>query len=195
MNLSETITDKIQQEHRVSKERCVWFVDNHEAVYVELERQLSCRNPRKAAARELTPINTGAKVLERHRESQLECQLSSRIPSQAAGREQMPISYHTSDCEGHVDSQEVSQENNRSFDYSQAAFTRALGLLDDDPPSPADSQELTRGLAQERAVSPSLADRLSRSLDESQEVQAPAGPNILLHNDAGLHDEDGEDGV
>lgn len=194
-NLRETITDKVQQEHRVSKERREGFVDNHEAVHAELERQLSSRNPGRAAARELTPINTGARVLERHRESQLERQLSSRIPSQAAGREQTPISYHARDLEGHVDSQEVSQENDGSFDYSQTAFARALGLLDDDPASPADSQELTRGLARERAVSPSLANRLSLSLDESQEGQAPAGPNILQHDDAGRDDEDGEDGV
>ena len=103
-NLRETITDKVEQEHRVSKERCEGFVNNHEEVHAELERQLSSRNPRRAAARELIPINTGVRVLERHRESQLERQLLSRIPSQAAGREQTPISYHARDLEGHVDS-------------------------------------------------------------------------------------------
>ena len=92
------------------------FVDNDEAVHAELERQLSSRNLRRAAAQDLTPINTGARVLERHRESQLKCQLSSRNPSPAAGREQKPISYHARDLKGHVDGQEVSQENDGSFD-------------------------------------------------------------------------------
>ena len=140
-NLREMITNKVQQEPGVSKEWREGFVDNHEAVHTKLQRQLSSRNPGRAAARELTPMNTGTRVLERHQESQLEGQLSSRIPSQAAGREQTPISYHTSDLEGHVDSQEVLQENDWSFDYSQTVFARALGLLDNDPASPADSQE------------------------------------------------------
>ena len=65
----------------------------------------------------------------------------------------------------------------------------------DDSASPADSQELTRGLAWERAVSPSLANRLSLSVDESHEGLAPAGPNILQYNDAGWDEEDSEDGV
>ena len=43
-------------------------------------------------------------------------------------------------------------------------------------------------------MSASLANRLSLSLDESQEGQAPAGPNILQYNDAGWDDENGEDG-
>ena len=107
----------------------------------------------------------------------------------------MPISYHTRDLEGHLDSQEVSQENDRLFNDSQAAFASGLGLLDDDPASPVDSQELVRGLVRERAVSPSLANRLSLSLDESQEGQATAGPNILQHDNGGQEDEDGEDGV
>ena len=194
-NLRETITDKVQQEHRVSKERREGFVDNHEAVHAELERQLASRNPGRAAARDLAPINTSTRVLERHRESQLERQLSSRNPRQAAGREQTPIGYHAGDLEEHLDSQEESQENDGSFDYSQTAFARALGLLDDDPASPVDSQELTRGLARERTVSPGLANRLSLSLDESQEGQATAGENILQHDDEGQNDEDGENGV
>ena len=94
-----------------------------------------------------------------------------------------------------MDSQEVSQENDGSFEYSQTAFACALGLLDDDSVSPADSRELTRGLVRERAVSPSLANRLTLSVGESQEGQAPAGRNILQHDDAGRDDEDGKDGV
>ena len=89
----------------------------------------------------------------------------------------------------------MSQENDRSFDYSQTAFTRALGLLEDNRASPVDSQELTSGLARVRAVSPSLANCLSLSLDESQEGQAPVGLNILQHDDVGREDENGESGV
>ena len=107
----------------------------------------------------------------------------------------MPISYHARDLEEHVDSQEESQDNDGWFDNSQTDFARALGLLDDNPASPADSQELTRGLVRERAVSPSLANRLLLSLDESQEGKAPAGPNLVQHDDAGRDEQDGEDGV
>ena len=81
------------------------------------------------------------------------------------------------------------------FDYSQTAFAWAHGLLDDDPASPVDLQELTRGLARERTVSPGLANRLSLSLDKSQEGQATAGENILQHDDEGQNNEDGENGV
>jgi len=45
-NLWETITDKVQQEYRVLKERREGFVDNVDAVHAELERQLSSRIPR-----------------------------------------------------------------------------------------------------------------------------------------------------
>ena len=96
-NLCQTITDKVQQEHRVSKERREGFVNNHEAVQTELERQLASRNPGRVVARDLTPINTSTRVLERHLESQLERQLSSRNPRQAAGGEQTPIGYHAGD--------------------------------------------------------------------------------------------------
>ena len=44
-NLCERMTEKVQQEHRISKEWREGFVDNHEAVYAELERQLSSLNP------------------------------------------------------------------------------------------------------------------------------------------------------
>ena len=67
------------------------------------------------------------------------------------------------------------QEKDRSSYYSQTAFALALGLLDDDPASPVNSQELTSGQGQERTVSPGLANRLSLSLDESQDGQATAG--------------------
>ncbi len=152
-NLRETITDKVRQEHRVLKERREGFVDNHEAVHAELERQLSSRNPRRAAARELTPINTGARGLE-----------------------------------GHPESQDASQESDRSFDFSQTAFARVLGMLDSDPASLVGSQELTLGLAREGAMSPDRANRLSLSLDDSQEGQATTGGNILRQ-----YDDEGQD--
>ena len=44
--LRETIVDKVPKENQVLKERREGFIDNHEAVHVELERQLSSRNPR-----------------------------------------------------------------------------------------------------------------------------------------------------
>jgi hypothetical protein len=45
-NLRETITDKMQQQHQIQKERPEGFADDHDAVHAELERQLSNRNPR-----------------------------------------------------------------------------------------------------------------------------------------------------
>ena len=103
-NLRETITDKVQQEHQVSKERRAGFVDNHEAVHAELERQLASRNTGRAAVRDVAPMNTSTRVLERQRESQLAGQLSSWKPRQAAGREQTPIGFHAGDLKEHLDS-------------------------------------------------------------------------------------------
>ena len=77
-NLRETIVDKVQKENRVLKERRDGFIDNHEAVHAELERQLSSRNPRRAAARAPTPIITGARGLEGHMGSQDASQESAR---------------------------------------------------------------------------------------------------------------------
>ena len=77
-NLRETIVDKVQKENRVLKERREGFIDNHEAVHAELERQLSSRNPRRAAARAPTPIITGARGLEGQLESQDASQESAR---------------------------------------------------------------------------------------------------------------------
>ena len=69
-NLHETIVDKVQKKNQVLKERCEGFIDNHEEVHAELERQLSSRNPSQAAAQAPTPIFTSARGLERHLESQ-----------------------------------------------------------------------------------------------------------------------------
>jgi len=59
--LRETITDRIQQNHRMMQESCEGFATNHHAVHAELERQLSrrqlsSRNPRRAAVQEQTPL-------------------------------------------------------------------------------------------------------------------------------------------
>jgi len=74
-NLSETITARIKQNHRLMQESCEAFADNHDAVHAELERQLSrcqlySRNQRRAAVREQTPVNNHAGGLEHYRQSQ-----------------------------------------------------------------------------------------------------------------------------
>jgi len=74
-NLRETITDRIQQNHRMMEESGEGFADNHDAVHAELERQLSrrqlsSRNPRRAAVREQPPLNNHAEGLEHYRQSQ-----------------------------------------------------------------------------------------------------------------------------
>jgi len=74
-NLRETITDRILQNHRMLQESCEGFADNHNAVHAELERQLSrrqlsSRNPRRAAVREQTPLMNHAGGLEHYRQSQ-----------------------------------------------------------------------------------------------------------------------------
>jgi len=64
-NLPETITDRIQQNHAKMQKGCEGFADNHDAVHSELARrvsrgQLSSRYPRRAAVRELKPLNNRA---------------------------------------------------------------------------------------------------------------------------------------
>ena len=122
----------MQQVHHMNlKERHEGFTDNHDAVHAELERQLSSRNPGRAAVREQTPVNNHTRYLVHHQYSQ-----------------------------------EASQSSKLSFDYNQGAFTRALQMLDSDPVSIDNSQELTLGLAQERTASPDFASCLSLSLDD-----------------------------
>jgi len=55
-------------------------------------------------------------------------------------------------------------------------------MLDSDPPSLVDSQELPLELAQESAMSPDLADRLSLSLDDSQEGQGNLSVNKTMRD-------------
>ena len=98
--------------------------------------------------------------------AELEGQLSSRNLGRAAVREQTPINNQAGNLEHHQYSPDASQSSELSFDYNQGAFTRALQMLDEDPLSLDNSQELTLGLAQERTASPDFASHLSLSLDD-----------------------------
>jgi len=69
------MTDRIQQNHRMMQESCKGFADNHDAVHAELEhqlsrRQLSSRNPRRAAVQEQPPLNNHTGGLEHYPQSQ-----------------------------------------------------------------------------------------------------------------------------
>jgi len=55
-------------------------------------------------------------------------------------------------------------------------------MLDSDLLSLIDSQELLLELARERAISPDLADRLSLSLDDSQEGQGNLSVNKTMRD-------------
>jgi len=132
------------------QESCEGFADNQDAVHAELERQLSMR------------------------------QLSSRNPRRAAVREQTPLNYHAGRLEHYRQSQDASQGSELSFDYNQASFAQALQMLDSDPISLGNSQELTLRLAQEGPATPGFASRLSLSLDDSQESDAGMGENCFL---------------
>jgi len=147
-NLRETITDKVQQVHPgTGKKQREGFIDDHDEVDVELECQLSRRNPKGAAGREQTPIIAHARGLEEYRESQ-----------------------------------EGSQESHRAFDFSQRSIARVLGMLESDPPSLVDSQELPLELALLSAMSPDRADCLSLRLDDSQEGQGNLSVNKTMRD-------------
>ena len=53
-------------------------------------------------------------------------------------------------------------------------------MLDSDPVSLGNSEELTLGRAQEGPATPSFTSRLSLSLDDSQESDAGVGENGFL---------------
>jgi len=149
-DLHETITDRIQQNHRMMQESWEGFADNHDAVHAELERQLSRR------------------------------QLSSRNPRGAAVREQTPLNNHARGLEHDRQSQDASQGSELSFDYNQALFAQALQMLDSDPVILGNSLELTRGPGPEWPATPAFASRLSLSLDDSQESDVGVGENGFL---------------
>ena len=135
------IQDKIQPEYRVIEESCEGFADDHDAVHAELECQLS-----------------------RHH-------LSRQNPRQSAVREQTPVDNHTWGLVHHQQSQDASPVSELSFDYNQASFAQVLQMLDSDPVSLGNSQELMLGLAQERPVNQGFASHLSLILDNSQESE------------------------
>ena len=132
------------------QESCEGFAENHNAVHAELERQLS------------------------------RCQLSSQNPRRAAVREQTPLNNDAAGLEHYQQSQDASQGSKLSFDYNQTSFAQALQMLDSDPVSLGNSQELTLGLAQEGPATPSFASRLLLSLDDTQESDPAVGENGFL---------------
>ena len=149
-NLRAKITDRIQQNHRMMQESCKEFADKHDAVHAGLEHQLS-RRP-----------------------------LSSQNPRRAAVQEHTPLNNHAGGLEHYRQSQDTSQGSELSFEYNQASFAQALQMLDSDPVSLGNSQELTLGLAQEGPATPGFASRLLWSLDDSQESDAGVGENGFL---------------
>ena len=86
--------------------------------------------------------------------TELERQLSSWNPGRAAVQEQTPVNNHARYFEHHQLRQDASQSSELSFDYNQGAFTRTLQMLDSDPVSLDNSEELTLRLVQERTASP-----------------------------------------
>jgi len=92
-------------------------------------------------------------------------------------REQTPLNTHTGNLEHDRQSQDASQGSELSFDYNQGSFAQALQMLDSDPVSLGNSQELMLGLAQEGPATPGFASRLLLSLDDSQESDAGVGEN------------------
>jgi len=149
-NLRDTITDRIQKNHRMMQESCEGFADNHDAVHAELEHRLS------------------------------RGQLSSRNPRRAAVREQTPVNNHAGGLEHYQQSQDASQGSGLLFDYNQALFAQALQMPDSHPVSLGNSRELTLGLAQEGSATLGFASRLSLSLDDSQESDAGVGEHGFL---------------
>jgi len=132
------------------QEGCEGFADNRDAVHAELERQLS--RP----------------------------QLSRPNPRRAAVREQTPLNNQPGGLEHYRQSHDASQGSELSFDYNQPSFAQALHMLDSDPVSLGNSQELRLGLAQGGPATPGFASPLSLSLDDSQETDVGVGENGFL---------------
>jgi len=128
-NLRETITDRIQQNHRMMQESCEGFAHSHDAVNAELERHLSRR------------------------------QLFSRYPRRAAVLEQKPLNNHTVGLEHYRQNQEASQGSELPFYYNRALLAQALQMLDSDQVSLGNAEEGMRGLAQEGPASPGVTNR------------------------------------
>jgi len=84
-------------------------------------------------------------------------------------REQIPLNNHTGSVEHYRQSQDASQRSELWFDYNQESFAQALQMLDSDPVSLGNSQELKLGLAQAGPATPDFASWPSLSPDDSQE--------------------------
>ena len=95
-------------------------------------------------------------------------------------REQTPLNNHAGGLKHYQHSQDASQGRELYFDYNQASFAQALQMLDSEPVSLGNSQELTLGPAQEGPATPGFASRLSLSLDDSQASDTGVGENGLL---------------
>ena len=95
-------------------------------------------------------------------------------------REQTLLNNHGGGLQDCPQSQDASQGSELSFAYNQASFAQALQMLDSDPVSLGNSQELMLGLAQVGPATPGLASRLSLRLDDSQESDAGMGENGFL---------------
>jgi len=132
------------------QDSCEGFADNHAAVHAKLEGQPSRGH------------------------------LSSRNPIRDAVREQTLLNNHAGGLEHYRQSQDASQGSQPSFDYNQGSFAQALQMLDSDPVSLGNLQELMLGLAQEGLATLGFASRLSLSLDDSQGSDAGVGENGFL---------------
>jgi len=156
------------------------FADNPDAVHAELERQLSRRplSRRQLSRPQLSRPQLSRPQLSRPQLSRR--QLSSRNPRRAAVREQTPLNNHGGGLEHYRQSQDASQGSELSFDYNQVSFAQVLQMLDSDPVSLGNSQELTLGLAQEGPATPGFTNRLWLSLDDSQESDAGVEENGFL---------------
>jgi len=148
-NLRETITHRIQQNHHMMQDSCEGFADNHAVVHAKLEGQPSRGH------------------------------LSSRNPRRDAVREQTLLNNPAGGLEHYPQSQDASQRSQPSFDYNQGSFAQALQMLDSDPVSLRNLQELMLG-AQEGLATLGFASRLSLSLDDSQGSDAGVGENGFL---------------
>jgi len=59
-------------------------------------------------------------------------------------QEQTPLNNHAGGLEHYQQSQDASQGSILSFDYNQVSFTQALQMLDSDPVSLGNSQDIIK---------------------------------------------------
>ena len=95
-------------------------------------------------------------------------------------QEQTAVDHQAAGLLHYEQSQEVSQVGKMSFAYNQASFTQALRMLDSDPVSLGNSQELWLGLVEERPTTQVFASSLWLSLNKSQESDSGVRDNGFL---------------